>query len=126
MVALGVDGEVGELGDGIGFGPEADIAVEGAVGVVVDDQFLVQKTAAVVAGEFHPELVPTIGGGFDGGGDAFQAFVVDEFKEDDVVLQRIDAEDKVIADIADPEGKPAGLVNAAGNGFDARRSGCPQ
>ncbi len=53
--------EVGELGDGIGLGPEADVAVEGAVGMIVDDQFLVQKTAAVVAGEFHPELVPVVG-----------------------------------------------------------------
>ena len=85
----------------------------------VDDQFLVQKTAAVAAGEFHPELVPAVGDQFNRGGDPFEAFVVDELKEDDIVFEGIDAEDEVIADIADAEGKPAGLIDAAGDGFDA-------
>jgi hypothetical protein len=57
---LGVDGEVGELGDGVGFGPEADVAVEGAVGIIVDDQFLIQETAAMPAGKFRDvALVPS-------------------------------------------------------------------
>jgi hypothetical protein len=115
----GFDGEVGELGNGIRFGPETDVAVQGAVGMKVNNRLLVQKTAAVVIGKLHPELVPTVHGCFDGGSGPFQALIVDEFKEDDIVLKRIDTKDEIVADVADAEGKSAGLVNAAGDGFNA-------
>ena len=72
-----------------------------------------------MAGNFHPELVPAVSSQLDGGGDPLEAFVVDELEEDDVVFEGIDAEDEVIADIADAEGETAGLVDAAGHGFDA-------
>ena len=72
----------------------------------------------MAAGKFHPELIPAVSDRFDGGGDALEAFIVDELKEDDIVFEGIDAEDEVIADIADAKGQSAGLVDAAGDGFD--------
>jgi hypothetical protein len=59
------------------------------------------------AGKFPPELTPAVSDHLTDG-DALEAFIIEELKEDDVVLEGIDAEDEVIADIADAKGQTAG------------------
>jgi hypothetical protein len=44
----------------------------------------------------------------------FKPPAVDELEKDQVVLQGVDAEHKIIPDVPDPEGQAAGLVDLAG------------
>ena len=110
--------EVLERGHRIRLGPETDVAGRRTVGGVFDEELVVHVTRNPAAIDGHPQPAPLVSRDRSRDRLPFESAVIDELEENQIVLQGVDPEHKIVADVPDPEGQAAGLVDLAGRRLD--------
>jgi hypothetical protein len=83
-----------------------------------NQQLVVQVPGDSAAVDDDPQPVPLARLDRFRNGLPFEPAAVDEFEEDQIVLQGVDPQHKIVADVPDPEGQTAGLIDLAGRRLD--------
>ena len=99
------------------------MAVERALRLMVKGGCAVDPARCQVFRYLNVQYMPLVPGNGQIEACPFNPLVVDEFKQDSIVFQRVDPENEVVADVAQPEDQSAGLVDAARHRLDLEGEG---
>ena len=94
------------------------MAMEAPFCLVIEHYLAIHQTGRLAAHHRHLQRMPLAPDDGQVTSSSFKTVIIDELKQNSIVFQRIDSEDKIVADIPQAKDQSSCLIDAAVQWFD--------